>query len=76
MQTSKPIKKLKLCKLLKHFFFLKIPNQIKNLYLHIISYAIKDGQISRHTIICIEFSKDLRVVCATSKCTKYRKGDM
>ena len=64
----------------KRFKLLKpsslIPNQIKNLYLHISSYAIKDGQISRHTIICTNFSKDLHAVRATSKCMRYIKGDM
>ena len=61
---------------MKISFFFKIPNQNKNVHLHNNSYAIKDGQISQHTIICTKFSIDLRVVYATSKCTKYRKGDM
>ena len=62
-------------KLLNTFFF-KFPTKNKNLYLHISSYAIKDGQISRYTIICTEFSKDLCVVCATSMCMRYIRGDM
>ena len=62
-------------KLLNRFFF-KFPTKNKNLYLHISSYAIKDGQISWHTIICIEFSKDLCVVCATSMCMRYIRGDI
>ena len=62
-------------KLLNTFFF-KFPTKNENLYLHISSYAIKDGQISRQTIICIEFSKDLCVVCATSMCMRYIRGDI
>ena len=65
-------------KLLKpeNLIFLQIFNQNQNLHSHIRSYIIKDNQISQHTIICIEFSKDLCVVCATSMCMRYIKGDM
>ena len=65
-------------KLLKpeNLIFLQIFNQNQNLHSHIKSYTIKDSQISQHTIICIEFSKDLCVVCATSMCMRYIKGDM
>ena len=65
-------------KLLKpeNLIFLQIFNQNQNLHSHIRSYTIKDSQISQHTIICIEFSKDLCVVCATSMCMRYIKGDM
>ena len=76
MQISKPIKKLKIKILNFKTHFSSNSNQNKNLHLQISSYAIIDGQISQHTIICTEFSKYLHVVCATSKCTKYRKGDM
>ena len=50
IKTNQEVKITKF-KLLKHenLIFLQIPNQNKNLHLHINSYAIKDSQISQHT---------------------------
>ena len=74
IKTNQEIKITKF-KLLKHIF-IQIFNQNKEFHLHIRSYAIKDGQISQHIVMCTEFSIDLRVVCATNMCTKHKIGTM
>ena len=37
---------------------------------------ILDDHINYHTITCTVFNKNFLVVCATSKCVRYIKGDM
>ena len=49
---------------------------ITNFESNITNCIILDGHTNLHTISCTKLSKELLVVCTTSKCMRYIKGDM
>ena len=86
LMTPKDLKKKKKKK--KSFTSKKISLSSQNKFHHTLlsSHLQKVLNISRsqildshknwHTITCTKFNKDLLVVCATSKCMSYPKGDV